>query len=141
MPLATIRNTDELPYRAAIAAGVRLVMASWAVYPVLDPGRPAGLSSTIVGGELRQRLGFRGVTITDALEAGALHAYGTFGQRGLLAAEAGMDLILCSQQNVSEGEQAAAGLADGYRDGQLPKVAFLAALQRVLALRASLRPS
>jgi beta-N-acetylhexosaminidase len=138
VPLATIRNTDELPYRAAIAAGVRLVMVSWAVYPVLDPGRPAGLSSTIVGGELRQRLGFRGVTITDALEAGALHAYGTFGQRGLLAAEAGMDLILCSQQDVSEGEQAAAALEDGYRDGRLPKAAFLAALQRVLALRASL---
>ena len=141
VPLATIRNTDELPYRAAIAAGVRLVMASWAVYPALDPGRPAGLSPAIVGGELRQRLGFRGVTITDALEAGALRAFGTFGNRGLLAAEAGMDLILCSQQDVSEGEQAAAGLEDGYRDGQLPKPAFLAALQRVLALRASLRPS
>jgi beta-N-acetylhexosaminidase len=141
VPLAAIRNTDELPYRAAIAAGVRLVMVSWAVYPALDPGRPAGLSPAIVGGELRQRLGFRGVTITDALEAGALRAYGPFGNRGLLAAEAGMDLILCSQQDVSEGEQAAAGLEDGYRDGQLPKPAFLAALQRVLALRASLRPS
>ena len=141
VPLAAIRNTDELPYRAAIVAGVRLVMVSWAVYPALDPGRPAGLSPAIVGGELRRRLGFQGVTITDALEAGALRAYGTFGNRGLLAVEAGMDLILCSQQGVSEGEQAAAGLADGYRDGQLPTPAFLAALQRVLALRASLRPS
>jgi beta-N-acetylhexosaminidase len=138
VPLATIRNTDELPYRAAIAAGVRLVMVSWAVYPALDPARPAGLSPAIVNGELRQRLGFQGVTITDALEAGALRAYGTFSHRGLLAAEAGMDLILCSQQNVSEGEQAAAGLEDGYRDGQLAQPAFAAALQRLLALRASL---
>ena len=138
VPLATIRNTDELPYRAAIAAGVRLVMVSWAVYPALDPARPAGLSPAIVNGELRQRLRFQGVTITDALEAGALRAYGTFSHRGLLAAEAGMDLILCSQQNVSEGEQAAAGLEDGYRDGQLAKPAFTTALQRVLALRASL---
>jgi beta-N-acetylhexosaminidase len=138
VPLATIRNTDEIPYRAAIAAGVRLVMASWAVYPALDPARPAGLSAAIVGGELRQRLGFGGVTITDALEAGALRAYGTFGHRALLAAEAGMDLILCSQQDVAEGKQAAAGLAEGYRDGQLARPAFAAALQRVLALRASL---
>ena len=137
VPLATIRNTDELPYRAAIAAGVRLVMVSWAVYPALDPAQ-AGLSPAIVNGELRQRLRFQGVTITDALEAGALRAYGTFSHRGLLAAEAGMDLILCSQQNVSEGEQAAAGLEDGYRDGQLAKPAFTTALQRVLALRASL---
>jgi len=138
VPLATLRDTDELPYRAAIAAGVRLVMVSWAVYPALDPGRPAGLSPVIVGGELRQRLGFTGVTITDALEAGALRAYGTFGHRALLAAGAGMDLVLCSGQDVSEGEQAAAGLEAGYRDGQLGRSAFLAALQRVLALRASL---
>jgi beta-N-acetylhexosaminidase len=138
VPLATIRDTDEVPYKAAIAAGVRLVLVSWAVYPALDPGRPAGLSPAIVGGDLRQRLGFKGVTITDALEAGALRAYGSFQNRSLLAAEAGMDLILCSQQNVSEGKQAVTGLENGYRDGQLPKQAFTAALDRVLALRSSL---
>jgi len=138
LSLATIRNVDELPYKAAIAAGVKLVMVSWAVYPALDPGRPAGLSATIVDGELRQRLGFQGVTITDALEAGALRAYGTFQNRGLLAAEAGMDLVLCSAQDVSEGVQAAVGLEEGYRDGQLGQEAFTAALRRVLALRASL---
>jgi beta-N-acetylhexosaminidase len=138
LPLATIRGTDELPYKAAIAAGVRLVMVSWAVYPALDPGRPAGLSATIVNGELRQRLGFKGVTITDALEAGALRAFGSYQNRALLAAEAGMDLILCSVQNVTEGEQATAGLEEGYRDGSLGKQAFTTALQRVLALRQSL---
>jgi beta-N-acetylhexosaminidase len=138
VPLATLRDVDEFPYRAAITAGVRLVMVSWAVYPALDPGRPAGLSPAIVGGELRQRLGFTGVTITDALEAGALRAYGSFGHRALLAAGAGMDLILCSQQDLAEGEQAAAGLEAGYRDGRLGQPAFVAALQRVLALRASL---
>jgi beta-N-acetylhexosaminidase len=138
LPLATIRNVDELPYKAAIAAGVKLVMVSWAVYPALDPGRPAGLSATVVNGELRQRLGFQGVTITDALEAGALQAYGTFQNRGLLAAEAGMDLILCSAQYVSEGEQATAGLEEGYRDGRLSQSSFTAALRRVLALRAGL---
>jgi beta-N-acetylhexosaminidase len=138
VPLATIRDTDELPYKSAIAAGVRLVMVSWAVYPALDPGRPAGLSATIVNGELRQRLNFKGVTITDALEAGALRAFGSYQNRALLAAEAGMDLILCSVQSVTEGEQATAGIEDGYRDGKLGKQAFTTALQRVLALRESL---
>jgi beta-N-acetylhexosaminidase len=138
VPLATIRSVDELPYQAAIAAGTRLVMVSWAVYPALDPSRPAGLSPVIVGGELRQRLGFTGVTITDALEAGALRAYGTIGNRSLLAAQAGMDLLLCSAQDVSEGQQAAASVEQGYADGQLPKPAFTAALERIIALRASL---
>ena len=42
--LAGLRAIDEAPYPAAIAAGVKLVMASWAVYPALDARRPAGLS-------------------------------------------------------------------------------------------------
>ncbi len=139
VPLATLRGTDEYPYRAAIRAGVKLVMVSWAIYPALDPGRPAGLSPAIVGGELRQRLGFTGVTITDALEAGALKAYGTTRHRATVAAGAGMDLILCSAQRPGQGYQARIALSKDYRHGSLDQAAFRAAVQRILALRASLR--
>jgi beta-N-acetylhexosaminidase len=139
VPLATLHGTDEYPYRAAIRAGVKLVMVSWAVYPALDPRRPAGLSPAIVNGELRQRLGYTGVTITDALEAGALAAYGTTGRRATMAARAGMDLILCSAQQPGQGYQARVALSKDYRHGSLDQAAFRAAVQRILALRASLR--
>jgi beta-N-acetylhexosaminidase len=139
VPLRTLRGTDEYPYKAAIRAGTRLVMVSWAVYPALDPGVPAGLSPAVVGGELRQRLGFTGVTITDALEAGALQAYGTTRHRATTAAGAGMDLILCSAQRPGQGYQARVALSKSYRDGTLSQAAFRAAVQRVLGLRASLR--
>jgi beta-N-acetylhexosaminidase len=104
--LATLRSTDEAPYRSAIAAGVRLVMTSWAIYPALDPRRPAGLSPTIIGRELRRRLGFRGVTITDGIDAGAVTPFGGLGQRGVLAAAAGADLILCAAPLPSENTPA-----------------------------------
>ena len=136
--LPDLRTIDEYPYQAAIAAGVKLIMVSWAVYPALDPGRPAGLSPVIVGGELRQRLGFTGVTITDALEAGALQPFGTTQNRAVLAAAAGMDLLLCSDLNASQGEQARTALRDGYRNGTLGHAAFNAALQRIIALRSGL---
>jgi beta-N-acetylhexosaminidase len=136
---ATLRQVDERPYRAAIAARVRLVMVSWAVYPALDPDRPAGLSPVVVQGELRQRLGFRGVTITDALEAGGLRGYGTIARRGQLAALAGMDLLLCAGHSAGEGQRAAAGLARGYRVGLLSRAAGEAAVARIAALRRSLR--
>lgn len=136
---ATLRRVDERPYRAATAAGVRLVMVSWAVYPVLDPNRPAGLSPVVVQGELRQRLGFPGVTITDALEAGALRRYGPIARRGQLAARAGMDLLLCAGHNLGEGQRAAAGLARAYRDGQLSRASGAAAVARIASLRAALR--
>jgi beta-N-acetylhexosaminidase len=138
VPVKDLRSIDEYPYRAAIAAGVKLVMVSWAIYPALDPKLPAGLSPRIVGGELRQRLGFTGVTITDALEAGALRPFGTIRDRARMAAAAGMDLILCSVQKTSEGEQARAALESAYRGGTLGQAAFQAAVRRVLALRAGL---
>ena len=139
VPRSTLRGTDEYPYEAAIQAGVKLVMVSWAVYPALDPGAPAGLSAKVVGGELRQRLGFTGVTITDALEAGALQAYGTTRHRATMAAGAGMDLILCSAQQAAQGNQARVALSEDYQHGKLNQAAFRAAVQRVLALRSSLR--
>ena len=136
--LSRLRSVDELPYQAAIAAGVRLVMVSWAVYTALDASHPAGLSSVVVQQELRQRLGFTGVTVTDALEAGAISAsYGT-GRRAVMAAGAGMDLLLCSARSTSQGDTAAQALADAYTGGQLPSAAFNTAVQRVTSLRNSL---
>jgi flagellar hook protein FlgE len=66
-------------------------MTAHVVYPALDPSRPAGLSSKWIGSELRGRLGFRGVTITDSIVAGALAPYGSLGNRAVLAANAGAD--------------------------------------------------
>ena len=133
-----LRNIDELPYVSAIQAGVKLVMVSWAVYPALDPTYPAGLSSTIVQGELRDRLGFKGVTITDALEAGALQNFGTDSQRGVAAASAGMDLIMCASGQVSQGDDVENGLETALANGQLGSAAFNASVNRIAALRSGL---
>jgi beta-N-acetylhexosaminidase len=138
LPLATIRSVDEAPFQAAISARVKLVMLSWAAYPSIQ-ARPAGLSSKVVQGELRNRLKFTGVTITDALEAGALKNYGTIQNRTLLAAQAGMDLMLASAQNITEGQQARGELAAAYSNGTLNHAAFLASVNRVIALRQALK--
>ncbi len=134
---ATLRSVDEAPYRDAIAAGTKLVMLSWAVYTALDAARPAGLSPTVVG-ELRNRLGYTGVTITDALEAGALQSFGSTSQRAVAAASAGMDLVLCSSRSVSQGDEAVTALSDALTSGRLDGAAFDAAAARVAALRAGL---
>ena len=113
-------------------------MVSWAIYPALDPKMPAGLSTVVVQQELRSRNNFWGVTVTDALEAGALSAFGTTQQRAVSAANAGMDLILCSARDVSQGEAATSALASAYASGQLEAPPFNAAVNRITALRASL---
>jgi beta-N-acetylhexosaminidase len=136
--LSDLRSIDEAPYPAAISAGTRLIMVSWAVYPALDAAHPAGLSSAVVQGELRGRLGFQGVTITDALEAGALQNFGTDAQRGVAAALAGMDLMLCADGSTTQGDDVENALAAGLNSGQLPSATFQNSVNRVLALRNSL---
>jgi beta-N-acetylhexosaminidase len=136
--LSGLRAKDEAPYPVAITAGVKLIMASWAVYPALDAAKPAGLSSAAIQGELRGRLGYQGVTITDAIEAGALGAFGSNAQRAVLAAQAGMDLLLCSAQDPAQGQSVVTALASALDGGQLDPTAFNTAADRVTALRSSL---
>lgn len=142
LSLGELRAVDEAPYSAAIAAGVRLIMTSWAVYPALDPRLPAGLSSAVIQGELRGRLGFRGVTITDGIEAGSLQRFGTAAQRGVLAASAGADLLLCSALHVeentpAEGAAVLRGLVSALATRRLTRASAEQAAERVIALRSS----
>jgi beta-N-acetylhexosaminidase len=142
VPLATLRSVDERPFRMAIAAGVKLVMVSWAIYPALDRTRPAGLSQAVVQRELRGRLGFRGVTISDGIGAGAVTPFGSLGQRAVMAAAAGDDLILASMTNQydntpRDGITVLHALTAALAAGQLNLGAARQAAARVLALRSS----
>jgi beta-N-acetylhexosaminidase len=141
VPLRELRRIDEAPYRSAIAARVRLIMISWATYPALDPRMPAGLSPTVIRNELRSRLGFMGVTITDSLGAGALARFGGYGQRGFLAARAGADLILCATTNPdantpTEGVAVLNSLTSALARHSLSRTAAQQAAARVIELRA-----
>jgi len=138
--LSTLRTDDEAPYLSAITAGVKLVMTSWAVYPALDPRLPAGLSPAVIEDELRGRLGFAGVTITDGIEAGALVRFGSVGNRAVLAASAGSDLILCATTNPDDntpalGTAARNAIASALAHGRLAHGAAEQSAGRVLDLR------
>ncbi|KAJ5183823.1 secreted glycosyl hydrolase [Penicillium capsulatum] len=138
LPLRELRSIDEAPYVKAIAAGTDMVMNSWALYPSLDKKYPSGLSKAWVQDELRERLGFKGVTITDAIEAGALKAFGDHPTRAVLASKAGMDIILASARDVSQGEAIVDALVDAVKNGTLPRKTFSEASGRILAVRKKL---
>ena len=142
LSLATVRAVDEVPFKSAIAAGVKLVMTSWATYPALDPNRPAGLSAKVIGGELRGHLGFKGVTITDGIDAGAVTPFGSLSRRSVLAAAAGADLILCAATNPNDntpsiGITARNAIAAALAAHQLSASVAQQAAGRILALRAN----
>jgi beta-N-acetylhexosaminidase len=93
-PRRALETVDIPPFRAAIAAGVPLVMVGHARYPALDARRIASQSEPIVRDLLRDRLGFRGVIVTDSMEAHASLATGSITAVSERAVRAGADLVL-----------------------------------------------
>jgi beta-N-acetylhexosaminidase len=130
-----LRAVDEEPYAAFAAAGGKMVMLSTAIYPAFGPD-PAAFNRAIATGELRNRLGFDGVTITDALETPAVAHFGGTGKVAVAGARAGADLLLFAQLGPADGAWKA--LVAKLRAGGLDREEFEETAQRVLDLRAEL---
>jgi beta-N-acetylhexosaminidase len=130
-----LRAVDVRPYVAFAAAGGKMVMLSTAVYPAFSD-RPAAFTRAIVTGELRDRLGFEGVTVTDALETPAVEDFGGTAKAALAGARAGADLLLYTR--LGPGERAWRALVAKLRSGDLDREEFEQAAQRVLDLRTGL---
>jgi beta-N-acetylhexosaminidase len=85
---------DLVPFRAAVAADVPLVMLSHALYPSLDPRRIASQSHRVATDLLRRKLGFDGVIVTDSIEAQAVLDRSGIAVAAERSIRAGADLIL-----------------------------------------------
>jgi beta-N-acetylhexosaminidase len=129
------------PFRAAIEAGVAMVMSSHVCYPGLgEPtGLPATFSRQLIGGLLRDRMRFSGLILTDDLEMGALRTLGTMGELAVRAMEAGHDLLLiCS--DLSAAQEAFDSLRRACQEGRLNSVALEAGAEKFSRLTAQFLP-
>ena len=100
--MEAVRAVDLPPFEAAISAGADMVMTAHVTLSGDGkPRPPASFDPQLIKQELRERMGFEGVVITDALEmeGARAHARETYGgltggfERALLA---GTDLLLYS---------------------------------------------
>ena len=85
---------DLVPFRAAAAERAPLIMASHALYPALDGRRIASQSRRILTRLLRERLGYRGVVVTDSIEADAVLRRSSVAVAAERSLTAGADLVL-----------------------------------------------
>ncbi|MEA2675195.1 MAG: beta-N-acetylhexosaminidase [Chloroflexota bacterium] len=101
---ADVEAEELVPFREAIASGVRLVMSGHFAAPGLTGSRalPSTLSGRVMGELLRDELGFDGVSITDALDMGALAQGASQAVDVLAALEAGVDLLLATADRVAQ---------------------------------------
>ncbi len=91
-----LESAELVPFAAAVASGVPLVMTAHILLPLIDAENPASLSRTMLEGVLRRRLRFGGVILADDLGMGAIaKRYGP-GEAAVQTLRAGTDVaMLC----------------------------------------------
>lgn len=93
---ARLNAVELVPFRAAVNAGADLVMSAHIALPALggDSATPATLRRDVMRDLLRDSLGFRGVTITDALSMEGVGKGYTIEESVVQAIRAGTDILL-----------------------------------------------
>ena len=119
--LDLLERRELPPFRAAIEAGSRVVMTGHLDLPEITGGVPATLSHAAITGLLRERLGYEGVIVTDALDMdGASGAIG-IPEAGVRALIAGADLLcLGPREHEASTRAIVAAVEEAVRAGRLP---------------------
>jgi beta-N-acetylhexosaminidase len=126
-----LEATALVPFRAAIAARVQAVMTAHLAVPALDPA-PATLSERVIGGLLRDELGFGGLVVSDALDMRAIAGRLGLEAAAVSALAAGVDaLCLGPSFDAAAIERAHTAILAAVRDGRLSAERLAAAAAAV----------
>ncbi|MBI3783700.1 MAG: beta-N-acetylhexosaminidase [Deltaproteobacteria bacterium] len=136
---AELDQIELVPFRAAIAAGLPMVMSAHVVYPALDREQPSTLSRLILGDLLRRELGFAGVVASDDLDMRANTNHQPPGAAAIASLKAGVDLLLVCQ-NFDNATAAIAGVEAAVASGELALQRVEEAAGRIARLRNQPRP-
>ncbi len=131
--LASVEANDLPPFQGGIQADAWLVMSGHLAYDAIDPGVPASFSAKAMIDLLRTRLGFTGVTVTDALNMAPAMQWPS-GEAAVRAFLAGNDLLLMPP-DLGAAQQ---GLLTAVQSGRIPRTRLVEAVTRIFALKQKL---
>ena len=136
--LKAMQNTELVPFKAAIDAGIDAIMSAHVVFPAIEPDMPGTVSRKVMTGLLRETLGFQGLIISDAIEMKAIdNLYGISGGT-LRALSAGIDIALICH-SPSDTAAAMRHLEAAYADGSLPEENISAHFERITATKSAMK--
>lgn len=138
-PLEAIERVELAPFRAAVRAGVPLVMTAHILYPALDPNFPATLSHKILTGLLRERMGYDGLIVTDDMGMRAISGRYGAGEAAVRAVEAGADLVLVGRGG-GTADAVYTALERALSDERIGAARAQASERRLQAARARIQP-
>lgn len=133
--LEALRETDLPPFRAAIEAGVELVLVSHVSFEGLTDGLPSTLSAAVMRDLLREELAFDGLVVTDAMVMRALVDDHPIPAACVRSVAAGADAVM----PLDRQEDVLAALEAAIESGELPERRVTEALGRAARLDEQLR--
>jgi len=131
--METLQSYDLPPFRAAVEAGVPMMMAGHLLYPAVDAERPASLSPKWMG-ILREVLGFDGVVVTDDLAMAGASGGGTPERAAVEAVGAGADLLVVSSPPQQQADAYDAVVA-AVESGEIPEERVRASVRRLVEVK------
>ncbi len=139
----TWSETELEPYRQLISSGkCKMIMSAHVFNQNLDADYPATLSKKILTGILREKLGFSGVIVSDAMEMGAITDH--FGQEEAIekAINAGCDILVFSNNISTYNEEivpeTVALIKKMIVDGKITKERIEQSYDRIMKLKGEL---
>jgi beta-N-acetylhexosaminidase len=129
-------SRELVPFRAAIDAGVRLVMTAHITVPALDGSQPATLSPATITGLLRGELGYTGAVMTDGFDMHAISGTVGHAEGAVLALLAGVDAICVGGDSTDPElvEKIADAIVAAVESGRLGFERLVEAAERVTRL-------
>ena len=120
------------PFRAAIDAGIDMIMTAHIVVDAIDPDLPGTLSPKVLTGLLRDEMGFDGIITTDALDMEAMTDNWSQEEMSVMAIQAGSDILL----NSPDVDASVAGVKQAVADGALTEARLDQSVTRILEWKA-----
>jgi len=129
-----MRQVELVPFKAAIAAGVKAIMTGHSVYPAYDDKFPTTLSERLLTGLLREELGFDGVIVSDAIGMAAILKQWPLPRACALAIKAGCDTLLLKADDESRS-QCFFGIKQAVESGEISEKRIDEAVTRLLRMK------
>ena len=128
---------DIIPFKTIIDENEPndyFILVSHLKYPALDEEYPASLSSKIMTDLLRNKLGYKGIIITDDMEMGAVANHNDFRSIGVNAVKAGADIVLVCHEYKHQ-QEVYLGLLDAVNSGEISQERIDESVKRIIKVK------
>lgn len=130
--LDELMEAELVPFQKGIQEGIRFIMAGHISVPsVIGEEVPCSLSSYLITDVLREKMGYDGIVVTDAMNMGAVCQRYDSAEAAVLALQAGVDLILMPEDFRSAYE----GVLAAVETGELTENRIEESVRRILYVK------